>query len=136
MTVYFALLTFGSAFFEWKIVKIGEPIEKIPALIFALMYVPAIASIGARLVLREGFGDVSFRLGGQEGRRSLLLALLYPVVVGFADVEDAQRRHQPGGARRPAQQHGELLHDVRVPRCRHGDHVVDAFPNLVEQILA
>ena len=47
------------------------------------MYVPAIASIGARLVLQEGFGDVSFRLGGQEGRSSLLLALLYPVVVGF-----------------------------------------------------
>jgi len=83
LAVYFALLTFGSAFFEWKIVKSGEPIEKIPALIFALMYVPAIASIGARLVLREGFGDVSFRLGGQEGRRSLLLGLLYPVVVGF-----------------------------------------------------
>src|SRR5262245_46395080 len=83
LAVYFALLTFGSAFFEWKILKSGEPIEKIPALIFALMYVPAIASIGARLVLREGFGDVSFRLGGQEGRSSLLLALLYPAVVGF-----------------------------------------------------
>src|SRR5689334_15615668 len=83
LTVYFALLVAGSAFFEWKILRTGESIAKLPGLVFALMYVPAIASIGARLVMREGFGDVSFRLGKREGMRSMLLAWIYPVVVGL-----------------------------------------------------
>jgi membrane protease YdiL (CAAX protease family) len=83
LTVYFAILASGTAFFEWKILRTGQSIEKLPGLVFALMYVPAMASIGARLVLREGFKDVSFRLGGREGMRSLLLGWIYPVVVGF-----------------------------------------------------
>jgi membrane protease YdiL (CAAX protease family) len=83
LTVYFALLAAGTAFFEWKILRTGESIENLPGLVFALMYVPALASVGARLVMREGFGDVSFRLGGREGMRSMLLAWIYPVVVGF-----------------------------------------------------
>lgn len=32
-------------------------------LVFPLMWSPAIASVIARLVLREGFADVSFRFG-------------------------------------------------------------------------
>jgi membrane protease YdiL (CAAX protease family) len=83
LTVYFALLVAGTAFFEWKILRTGESIDKLPGLVFALMYVPAIASIGARLALREGFGDVSFRLGKWEGMRSMVLAWIYPIVVGF-----------------------------------------------------
>jgi uncharacterized protein len=83
LAVYFILLTLGSAYVERKILSTGEGIEKTPALIFALMYVPAVASLVARLLLREGFTDVSFLLGGQEGRRALLLSWFYPALVGL-----------------------------------------------------
>lgn len=48
-----------------------------------LMLVPAIASVVARLVLREGFSDVSFRLGGSRGRKAVVQALIFPVTVGL-----------------------------------------------------
>jgi membrane protease YdiL (CAAX protease family) len=82
LAVYFALLILGSAFFEWRILRTGQSIEKLPAPVFALMYVPGVASVAARLLLREGFEDVSFRFGGPEGRRAVLLAWVYPIVVG------------------------------------------------------
>jgi membrane protease YdiL (CAAX protease family) len=37
----------------------------------------------ARLVLREGFGDVSFRVGGQRGWKAIGLALIFPLVIGL-----------------------------------------------------
>lgn len=83
LMIYFVLLASGTVFFEWKILRTGESIERLPGLVFALMYVPAVASIGARLLQHEGFKDVSFRSGGREGMRSLLLAWIYPVVVGL-----------------------------------------------------
>ena len=52
-------------------------------LVSVLMFVPTIASVAARLILREGFGDVSFRLGGRLGRNAILLSLVFPVVVGI-----------------------------------------------------
>lgn len=52
------------------------------ALMAALMSVPTIASVVARLALREGFADVSFRLGGRRGRDAILLALALPVALG------------------------------------------------------
>lgn len=52
------------------------------ALMAALMSVPTIASVVARLALREGFADVSFRLGGRRGRDAVLLALALPVALG------------------------------------------------------
>jgi membrane protease YdiL (CAAX protease family) len=51
-------------------------------LISALMFVPTIASLAARLILKEGFGDVSFRFGGRRGRNVVLLSLVFPVAVG------------------------------------------------------
>lgn len=47
-----------------------------------LAFVPALASIVARLVMREGFRDISFRLDGRS-RRGMLHGLLYPVAVGI-----------------------------------------------------
>ena len=47
------------------------------------MLVPALASVVARLVLREGFSDVSFRFGGRRGWSAILLALVFPVVIGL-----------------------------------------------------
>jgi membrane protease YdiL (CAAX protease family) len=52
------------------------------ALMAALMSVPTIASVVARIALREGFADVSFRLGGRRGRDAVLLALALPVALG------------------------------------------------------
>src|SRR5262245_58373007 len=47
------------------------------------MWTPAAASVVARLALREGFADVSFRLGGRRGWKALGLALIFPVVLGL-----------------------------------------------------
>ena len=53
------------------------------ALVVALMWSVALASVIARLVLREGFADVSFRLGGRRSVRWFVIALLFPQFVGF-----------------------------------------------------
>jgi membrane protease YdiL (CAAX protease family) len=45
--------------------------------------IPTVASVVARLVLREGFSDVSFRLGGRRGRRAIVQALIFPMVIGL-----------------------------------------------------
>ncbi|MDF2976181.1 MAG: family intrarane metalloprotease [Actinomycetospora sp.] len=47
-----------------------------------LMCCPAVASIVTRLVLREGFADVSFRLGGARALPWYAVAVLLPFVVG------------------------------------------------------
>jgi uncharacterized protein len=83
LAVYFIFLILGSAYFEWKILRTGDSMGRVPALVFALMYMPAAASIIARVTLREGFGDVSFRIRGGETGRALALAWIYPIVVGF-----------------------------------------------------
>src|SRR5262245_60289353 len=82
LAVYFMVLFLGSGYFEWRIVHTGESIGSTPWLAFALMYMPAVASMVARLTFREGFGDVSFRFGGRKGMRAMWLAWAYPIVVG------------------------------------------------------
>ena len=51
--------------------------------ISALMWAPAAASVVARLVLREGFADVSFRFGGRRTWKYLVLAPVIPTVIGL-----------------------------------------------------
>lgn len=51
--------------------------------VWLLMWMPALSSIIARLCLREGFADVSFRLGGRSGLYALLRAWLVPLVIGL-----------------------------------------------------
>jgi membrane protease YdiL (CAAX protease family) len=51
-------------------------------LVIPLMWSPAIASVIARLVLREGFSDVSFRFGGPRTLAWIALGLILPIVVG------------------------------------------------------
>jgi membrane protease YdiL (CAAX protease family) len=51
-------------------------------LVFPLMWSPAVASVIARLVLREGFSDVSFRFGGRRTLAWIALGLILPTVVG------------------------------------------------------
>lgn len=83
LAVYFAVLIVGSAFFESRILQSGESIDKVQGLVLALMYMPAAASVVARLVLREGIGDISLRWGGRGGSRAVMLGWVYPMAVGF-----------------------------------------------------
>jgi membrane protease YdiL (CAAX protease family) len=82
LAIYFTVLVAGSATVEYLILRAGDSIGHHPGLIFLLMWVPAIAAFVARLVLREGVRDISFRPGGPRGARALLIAWLFPVAVG------------------------------------------------------
>lgn len=83
LAIYFAVLLVLTAIWEFLIIRTGEPIGEHIGLVYLLMWSPAAASIIVRLVLREGIRDISFRIGGSIGWRSLLLAWLMPVAVGL-----------------------------------------------------
>jgi hypothetical protein len=78
LAIYFALLVPLSAVFQVLISSTGNS-----SWFWALMWTPAVASVVARLVLREGFADVSFRLGGRRGWKAIGLALIFPIVIGL-----------------------------------------------------
>ncbi len=82
LAVYFTGLIILSGLVEWMILRTGEEIDKHLGLIFLLMWTPAIASIVARLILSEGVKDVSFKLKGAFGIKTLI-GWLYPVAVGL-----------------------------------------------------
>lgn len=78
LTIYFGTVVPLSAVFQILLVKTGNLAWVIP-----LMWSPAAASMVARLVLREGFADVSFRVGGRRGWQAILVAVIFPIVVGL-----------------------------------------------------
>jgi membrane protease YdiL (CAAX protease family) len=78
LAIYFAVLVPLTAVFQAIIISTGNP-----SWIWALMWTPAVASVVARLVLREGFADVSFRLGGRRGWKAIGLGLIFPIVLGL-----------------------------------------------------
>jgi CAAX protease family protein len=84
LVVYFGVLIVLTAVLEAKLISYGENIGHHVNVVYLLMYAPAIASLVARLELREGIRDISFRFGGKEGARSMLLVWLFPTLVGFA----------------------------------------------------
>lgn len=53
-------------------------------LVLLLMWIPGLATLLVRLVLREGFEDVSFRLGGRTGLSALVAAYLLPLATLLA----------------------------------------------------
>ncbi len=77
LIIYFAVLVPFSTVFEVLMIR-GNT-----SWVWALMWTPAAASVVARLVLREGFGDVSFRVGGRRGWKAIGLALIFPIVLGI-----------------------------------------------------
>lgn len=77
LAIYFAMLIPLSAIFEALMIYKDLP------LFWALMWMPALASAGARLWLCEGFSDVSFRIGGARGFIAILFALIFPVIIGL-----------------------------------------------------
>lgn len=78
LAIYFALLIPLSAVFEALAIITGNVLW-----VFGLMWMPGLASIVARLVLREGFADVSFRLGGRRGWRAVGIGFILPSVIGL-----------------------------------------------------
>ena len=78
LAIYFAVLVPLTAVFQAIVIITGNF-----SWIWALMWSPAAASVVARLVLREGFADVSFRLGGRRGWKAIGLALIFPIVLGL-----------------------------------------------------
>jgi len=79
LALYFAILVPLTALLEGIMISTGT---FVPWVLF-LMLTPTLASVIARLTLREGFGDVSFRVGGRRGVQGMLLALILPVIVGL-----------------------------------------------------
>ena len=77
LAIYFAVLVPLSAAFE-ALMILGNL-----SWFWALMWTPAAASVVARLILREGFADVSFRIGGRRGWKAVVLALVFPIIVGL-----------------------------------------------------
>ncbi|RKG94139.1 hypothetical protein, partial [Corallococcus terminator] len=64
LCVFFAVLIPLTALAEWAIIRriaFLDPTSRV----LLLMWCPAVASFVARLVLREGWADLSFRLGGR-----------------------------------------------------------------------
>ncbi len=80
--VFFAVVLTLSALFEGSMIRAGKPITEQTLLVILLMWTPAFGSLVARLVVREGVRDVSFRFGGVRGLRALAIAWWYPLLVG------------------------------------------------------
>lgn len=82
LAIYFVVLIILTGLLEWLLLRTGDPIAKHIGLIYLLMWTPAIASFVARLILREGIRDVSFKLQRAFGLKALIIGWLYPVAVG------------------------------------------------------
>jgi membrane protease YdiL (CAAX protease family) len=81
LTIYFVVLIVLTALLEWRLVSYGDPIGNHLPVVILLMWSPAIASFVARIIRREGLGDVSFRLPEKSARNTLWIAWLFTVVV-------------------------------------------------------
>ena len=77
LAIYFAVVVLLTALFD--VLIIASSTLWIPA----LMWAPAAAAVVARLMLREGFADVSFRFGGRRTWKMILLAVIFPIIVGL-----------------------------------------------------
>jgi membrane protease YdiL (CAAX protease family) len=84
LAIYFAIVVVLTIPIEVGIIITHAVDNLIASLIWLTGWaaVPTIASVVARLALKEGFSDVSFRFGGRRGRNAVLLAPILPVVVG------------------------------------------------------
>lgn len=78
LMIFFALVVVLEAVILTVIITTGNPLW-----IYALMWSVALSSIIARLVLREGFSDVSFRWGGRSTWWYVAFGFWFALVVGF-----------------------------------------------------
>ena len=77
LALYLAAVVVLTALFDVLVITFS------PLWILGRMFAPAAASVVSRLVLREGFADVSFRFGGRRTWRVILLALVFPIIIGL-----------------------------------------------------
>ena len=82
LLLFFSVFLPGSALCEWLLLRAGDSIRNHVGLVLALMWMPTLASIVARVALKEGVADVSFRFGGRTGLRMTVVAWLFPLAVG------------------------------------------------------
>src|SRR5580658_5944067 len=82
LAIYFPVLILTSGIVEWLIVRNGDAIQNHLGLAALLMWMPALSSMVARIALREGMRDVSFRFGGVASVRAIGIAILMPITVG------------------------------------------------------
>jgi uncharacterized protein len=78
LVFYCLLVAAFDAAFVWVVVHTGDS-----RWILALMWSVGAASVICRVVLREGFRDVSFRFGGVRTLGFVAAAVAFPVVVGL-----------------------------------------------------
>lgn len=83
LRVFFVVLILGTAVCEWWLIRAGDSIRNHVGVVLALMWMPAVASIVARLSRREGAHDISFRFGARPGARMALFGWLFPLAVGL-----------------------------------------------------
>ena len=85
LAIFFAIVVVLSAPIEAGIIITHAVDDLILSILWLTVWaaVPTTASVVARLVLREGFSDVSFRFGGRRGRKAMVQTLIFPVVVGL-----------------------------------------------------
>lgn len=83
LAIFLVLVLLGSAPLLCLIIRSGSSIRELPRYILPLMWMPAIASIIARLVTGEGFQDLSFRLRERQILHPVSLAVLFPTAVGL-----------------------------------------------------
>ena len=76
LAMYFAVLVPLSAIVTALAITQGK------GWMYAAMPIPALASIVARRVLHEGFGDVGWRLRDQRVRRYIALGVALPIAIG------------------------------------------------------
>lgn len=84
LLLFISLVIIGTLPILIAVLRSGHQVEDPAVLPFmiALMWVPALASFITRAVRREGFADVSFRIGGGSGMRAIGAALVLPAAVG------------------------------------------------------
>lgn len=75
LTIFFTLLLILAIPAYWLRIAGVTPL--------AILFPPAIASIITRLILKEGFRDVSFSFRGHNLRKAYLVAYLFPMVVAL-----------------------------------------------------
>ncbi len=78
LAIYFVVLLLGCTPLWINIARDGLE----PSLFLPLVWTPALSSIVARLILREGFSDVSFRFG-QGTPAQMVLGVVYPIAVAL-----------------------------------------------------
>jgi membrane protease YdiL (CAAX protease family) len=83
LAIFFVVLIAGTAYFEHKIFVLGGDIGQHINLIYGLMWWVTVASVVARLIMRESPRDISFRWGGWAGTRAILVATALPLIVGL-----------------------------------------------------